>query len=75
MLKLHPFRPFWLSPRQAAVIPVSSQYDGFAKKVGEQLVLVKAKNDSFRVHSLREILAVVCSQFASYYPDDVIASC
>ena len=27
------YRPFWLSPRQAVVVPVGQSYDEYAKKV------------------------------------------
>ena len=27
------FRPLWLSPRQAIVVPVSNKYDDYAKQV------------------------------------------
>ncbi len=30
--------PFWLSPRQSAIVPVGPQFDEYAKKVNQHLL-------------------------------------
>jgi threonyl-tRNA synthetase len=32
-------RPFWLSPRQAIVIPVAPPFDDYAKKVRDKMII------------------------------------
>ena len=40
------FRPFWLSPRQVMVVPVSSKFDEYASSV----------SDSYHLHIYKIIL-------------------
>ena len=46
------FRPFWLSPRQAIVIPLHNSLDGYAQKVaamlGEFYVDVEDSNKTYK---------------------------